>query len=517
VAILAAAACDEQAGFSQQLTGAPAPVSRTATPAVAGATLQQASVQEGMWSEDQANALIASIKDAERHGLDPNLFLRDIRMQGDVASRDASLTKAALSYAKALANGVVDPATVIADEPFELERNKVDVETGLQVALSSGDVGRWLASLAPSDSEYKALSAAYLRFKQASARGDRPEIPEGAMIRPGSRDPRVPQIAAALRSYGYLADTTATPPVPGLRGATQTDASPAPKQTQTPAYTKQMAEGVKQLQTEYGLKSDGIIGKDTLKLLNTGTADRAQQLAVNLEMRRWLTRTPPATRIDVNTAASFLRFYDNGQLRDERRTINGQPDWPTPQLQSPLFQLVANPSWHVPKKIAEQEILPKGPDYMAKEDMYIGKEGEIVQRPGPKNALGIVKFDLKNDHAIYLHDTAAKSLFAQNERHLSHGCNRVENALEFAQMIADFAGKRDVFDRAIESGETKYISLGMQIPVRLMYHTAYTDEAGQIAFRPDVYGWDEAVAKAMGQMPTTRYYALGSFDDDMGP
>ena len=143
--------------------------------------------------------------------------------------------------------------------------------------------------------------------------------------------------------------------------------------------------------------------------------------------------------------------------------------------------------------------------------------GELVQRPGPKSALGLVKFDLKNDQAIYLHDTPSKAAFALNERHLSHGCVRVDNAVEFAQMVADYAGKREQFEQALASGETKYIALGMQIPVRLMYHTAFADESGKVGFRPDVYGWDAKVAKAMGIDPSTRVYALGSYEPDMGP
>jgi murein L,D-transpeptidase YcbB/YkuD len=177
---------------------------------------------------------------------------------------------------------------------------------------------------------------------------------------------------------------------------------------------------------------------------------------------------------------------------------------------------VANPSWHVPKEIAEKEILPKGEAYMQKENMYF-KDDIIVQRPGPNSALGLVKFDLKNNQAIYLHDTPSKKLFADAERHLSHGCVRVENPLEFARLLADTYGKRDVFERALSSGETKYIPLGVEIPVRMLYHTAYLDQSGQVAFRPDVYGRDDSLAEEMGLMPgMERRYEMISYDD-VGP
>src|SRR3546814_16597220 len=77
-------------------------------------------------------------------------------------------------------------------------------------------------------------------------------------------------------------------------------------------YTLEMAEAVRRLQADHGIKADGVVGADTLQVLNTGAAGRARQLAVNLELRRWLNRTPPATRIDVNTAAATLDYWHDG-------------------------------------------------------------------------------------------------------------------------------------------------------------------------------------------------------------
>ena len=93
-----------------------------------------------------------------------------------------------------------------------------------------------------------------------------------------------------------------------------------------------------------------VIGRDldTLEVLNTGSAERARTLAVNLERRRWLARKPPATRIDVNIAAATLNYIRDGKSRNQRREVVGQPDWETPQLGSPMFRLVANPTWTVP-------------------------------------------------------------------------------------------------------------------------------------------------------------------------
>jgi murein L,D-transpeptidase YcbB/YkuD len=467
------------------------------------------------WTRSQASALMTQLDEAGRHGLDPKRFLDLIGSAENRAEYDATLTLAALSYADALAHGAVDPSAV--HKIYTLPRNKVDVVAGLEGALGS-DVGRWFASLAPADPEYRALSEAYLTYG-SRAGAEATEIAGGGLIREGKRDPRVPAIAQALEDSGYYQrpEPVAPPRTAATRAQPSTRTTPAvtPRQPDT-LYTPEMAAAVKQLQADFGLKSDGIVGNDTLKLLNTGPADRARQLAVALERRRWLERTPPATRIDVNTAATFLTYMVNGSPQWSTKVINGHSSTPTPSLGSNMFQLVANPPWHVPKSIAEEEILPKGPDYMRRNNMYFKGE-QIIQSPGPDSALGVVKFDLKNDHAIYLHDTPTKKLFAQDERHLSHGCVRVENPLDLARMIAEQNGKLAEFEAGLESGKTKAVTLGTQIPVRLLYHTAYLEQTGKVAFRPDVYGWDEKVAQALGMDPAAQRSLVAVVAAPLGP
>jgi murein L,D-transpeptidase YcbB/YkuD len=125
------------------------------------------------------------------------------------------------------------------------------------------------------------------------------------------------------------------------------------------------------------------------------------------------------------------------------------------------------------------------------------RDGRLVQLPGPKNALGQVKLDMRNDHSIYLHDTPAKALFAEAERHRSHGCVRVEKAVEFAMRLAADEGVLAKFQEALAGEDESYVKLKAEIPVRLLYHTAFLD-GGRVQLRPDVYGWDDDVARALG-------------------
>jgi murein L,D-transpeptidase YcbB/YkuD len=491
LAALAVGACHQSSGGGSGQSGA----SSQAPAQIAPQDLQAAATDpdvrrfyEGrswsaVWSKDLAKDLKAALADAPRHALKAESFLDETK-GGTPAERDVAMTKAALDYAHALAFGVVDPKKLF--DPYTVPRPKFDLGAGLQQAVAQGHVSGWLASLAPSDPEYKALSDAFLRYRQASA-GQQPQpIPNGDKIAPGHRDPRVPAIVAALRRYGFTPAETATQPASGGKA----------KPVDATTYTKAMASEVARVQLDYGIKPDGVIGNDTLEALNNGAVERARILAVNLERRRWLDRTPPGTRIDVNTAAALLTYWRDGQAANSRRVVVGQPGWETPEIGAKIFRLVANPDWTIPEKIAKEEVLPKGQAYMAKEHITT-KNGRLVQASGPKSALGMVKFDMDDPYAIYLHDTPAKAMFASPDRHQSHGCSRVEDALGFARMIADEQGIRRQFEQALATGKETNVAMPHPIPVRLMYLSAYLD-GGRVVFRPDPYGWDDKLAQALG-------------------
>jgi len=237
---------------------------------------------------------------------------------------------------------------------------------------------------------------------------------------------------------------------------------------------------------------------------------------VAMERLRWLQRDAPKTRIDVNTASTVLDYWRDGQHVDRRKVVAGEAYKPTPQLQSPLYRLVAKPTWTVPKGIGESELAKKSQAWL-RDNQFVMKDGQYVQQPGPKNSLGLVKFDLQNDEAIYLHDTPAKALFSQDRRHRSHGCVRVENAVQFATALAQQEGVLEQFQKAMQKDDQSFVELPQQIPVRLLYHTAFWD-GSRIQFRPDVYGWDENIAKALELAPgPPQKIEQPESGDDVGP
>jgi murein L,D-transpeptidase YcbB/YkuD len=429
-----------------------------------------------------------AIAGAPAHGLKPELFLK-----GDESG--PALVSAALKYASALANGYSDPTKLY--EVYTIPRAKTDVRAGLQQALQNGNVAEWLNSLAPQTDEYKALSNAFLRYIKLADQPDQKPIPADKPIKPGARDPRIPAIVAVLRSGGYIPEQA------------QGTADPV-------AYTPSLVAAVKQFQADSGTKPDGVLGKETIGALSAGPGYRARQLAVAMERLRWLQREPPKTRIDVNTAASFLDYWRDGQHVDHRKVINGEADKPTPQLQAPIVQLVANPAWRVPDGIAAKELANKSASWLASND-YVQKDGKWIQESGPKSSLGRVKFDMQDDEAIYLHDTPAKAAFALPDRHRSHGCVRVENAVQFATALAQQEGILDKFQQAMAKDDEAFIKLPNEIPVRLLYMTAFWD-GSRVQFRPDVYGWDENVAKALELAPGPPVkIEQPESSDDIGP
>ncbi|MDQ1157376.1 murein L,D-transpeptidase YcbB/YkuD [Sphingomonas sp. SORGH_AS 950] len=418
------------------------------------------------WSDRTRSQLRQAIEGRVAHGLDHMAF-------DATASDDAALNEQALRYAAALARGATDPTKLY--EVYTVPRPSPDLKAGLAAALRAGNVTQWLDGLAPQDANYKRLSDAYGKMVRQPQNPDTRIEGNGEAIKPGATDPRLPAIARELVVLDYL----------------------VPDAARGDSYAPAMVDAVRRMQADYGMKPDGIIGSEALAILNMSDADRARAVAVAMERLRWLERRPPATRIDVNIAAARLTYWRDGKIVDARKVVVGEPDTETPQLGSPIFRLVANPTWTVPRSIEKKELAKKGPGYLRANNM-VWKDGWIVQQPGPKNSLGLVKFDMQNDHAIYLHDTPAKALFGMVQRQRSHGCVRVDDALGFAEMLARDEGVLDEWHKARETGKETFVKLPHQIPVRLLYQTVLFDDDGEPIVRNDPYGWDDRVGAALG-------------------
>lgn len=447
------------------------------------------SLEEAKWDDKAVQQLRKAIDERAAHGLDRVSF----EIMGDTGSAggQAALSQSALRYASALAKGASDPTKLHAI--YTIPQPRIDLARGLAQAIAQGKVDSWLASLAPQDESYRKLSQTYLALRRRGVTGAT-LIPTAAEpLKPGKTDRRVPLIARQLVASDYL------------DGA----------QPGADRYTPPMVEAVRQMQADYGIDPDGVVGAGVLKILNLSDADRARAIAVAMERLRWTVREAPATRIDVNIATARLNYWRDGKMVDSRRVVVGKPENATPQLGSPIWRLVANPTWTVPRSIEKREIAGRGAAYLRRNNMT-RKNGWIVQQSGPKNSLGLVKFDMKNEHQIYLHDTPAKQLFDEVQRQRSHGCVRVQDALGFAELLARDEGVIVEWNKARATGKESFVKLPREIPVRLLYQTIVFDDAGEPVIRADPYGWNEKVAIALG-FPVSSDRRLRDAKGDVGP
>jgi murein L,D-transpeptidase YcbB/YkuD len=212
----------------------------------------------------------------------------------------------------------------------------------------------------------------------------------------------------------------------------------------------------------------------------------------------------------------------DGEVAWQTRVQVGKPFRKTPVFRDEMKYVVFNPTWTVPYSIATRDILPNvqvDPDYIEKRNFDIrNRNGDLVdpksvdwsklsrgnfpytlvQRPGPDNALGRVKFMFPNEHAVYLHDTPSKHLFGHAERAFSAGCIRVENPFDFAEILLGRDGwTQERFKEVLDSGETRTTFLSEPLPVLLLYWTAEVDEDGTVHFYQDIYDRDQPVADAL--------------------
>jgi murein L,D-transpeptidase YcbB/YkuD len=262
------------------------------------------------------------------------------------------------------------------------------------------------------------------------------------------------------------------------------------------------ASGVKRFQARHGLVADGVVGARTLAALNTPVARQIRQLELNQARSRddELRRRAPRY-VEVNIPAYELRLIEHGEVVLRSRVIVGDADTPTPVFDDQIRYIELNPYWYVPASIVPELVRQAGGDtsffqrnnYIVRGGPGTGEPLRLVQRPGPGNALGRMKFLFPNHHAVYLHDTSQPRLFGRAERSLSHGCVRVEKPMELAVALL----ARDGWDEAriqaaLARGKTQRIELSEPVPVLLEYRTAFVDDAGVLQFRPDIYGHDAA-------------------------
>ncbi|MGR3511859.1 MAG: L,D-transpeptidase family protein [Paracoccaceae bacterium] len=464
-----------------------------------------------LWTGDDAQSkqrrevFLRAIADAGSHGLPAQRYsletidadLRAVTSDRALGRVEVEMTKLFLRYAREVQTGVLNPRSIDSGIVRQVPvRNSTDVLT----AFAKSSPAAFIRQLPPQTPEYARLMKEKMRYEALIARGGWGEKVNVRNLEPGDSGALVVTLRNRLIAMGYMP-----------RSATAT-------------YDTRMRQAVAAFQTDHGLVSDGIAGAGTLKEINASAEKRLSQILVAMERERWTNMPRGERHIWVNITDFKSQIIDDGKVTFETKSVVGHRDEDrrTPEFSDVMEHMVINPTWNVPRSIATKEYLPllqRNPYALSHLKLYDRRGREVSrarvvdfnrfnaqsfpfnmkQPPSRSNALGLVKFMFPNRYNIYLHDTPAKELFGRDVRTFSFGCIRLNDPFDFAYALLAKQEKdpKGAFQRILGTGRETQVNLEEQVPVHIVYRTAYTQAKGRLQFRLDVYGRDARIWNAL--------------------
>jgi L,D-transpeptidase YcbB len=468
----------------------------------------------------QARAVIEILEQAERKGLNSVDYdgsrwperlkvLQAAASQSTLIKFDVALTVSAIRYLSDLHLGKVDPKILHKD--FDPERPEHDPGAFLaKEVINAPNVSEVLAQVEPPFVGYQRAVAALEKDIQLAQQEVPDPLPQPVKpVSPGQNYEQLEKLARRLQFLGDLPGSFVLP-----QGST--------------VYSDEIVQAVKAFQLRHGLEAEGKLGPQTIDALNRPVSDRVEQLRLALERWRWAPHVFSQPPVIVNIPEFVLRAYDGpGKIGLTMQVVVGRAmRTQTPVMEEDMKYVVFWPYWNVPPSILRGEIIPKivkDPAYLQKNGYEVATyQGKVVtdgvvsddvlaqlragklmvrQKPGPKNALGLIKFIFPNDNNVYLHSTPAQSLFSRSRRDFSHGCIRVEDPKALAVWVLrnNPGWTRERVDAAFAAEKEQQVNLAKTIPVLIVYATAIAKENGQVFFFDDIYGYDKAMQKLFDQ------------------
>jgi murein L,D-transpeptidase YcbB/YkuD len=468
----------------------------------------------------QAQTLIDVLKQADAKGLNAEDYdgsrwtdrLARLRQSPSPAERarfDVALTVCVMRYVSDLHIGRVNPQHFKFN--LDISAKKYDLPTFLRDKLIHGaDVRAGLEEVEPPFAGYRRTQKALQQYMELWRQDDGEQLPVPAKpVDPGGTYDGVPRLTRLLRLLGDLPD-----------GAVAENSS---------IYNGPLVDAVKHFQARHGLGPDGRLGTQTLKQLNIPLSFRVEQLRLTLERWRWVPYQFARPPIVVNIPEFRLRTYNqDGTIDLMMNVIVGKAyRHETPVFERDMKYVVFRPYWNVPPSILRSEIVPairKDRDYIAKKNYeVVTPQGRVVtsgtisddllqqlsagklmvrQKPGPTNALGLVKLMFPNEYNVYLHSTPSQQLFSQTRRDFSHGCIRVEKPAELAAWVLrdkpEWSLER--VGAAMQTGKDNVqVNLTNPVPVLIIYGTAVVDQQNEVHFFDDIYGYDADLEKVLAR------------------
>ncbi|MEQ8896759.1 MAG: L,D-transpeptidase family protein [Roseovarius sp.] len=464
-------------------------------------------VWTGTTDEDRArrSALLSAMKTASKHGLPASRYDTDrlVRVLSDVNSprkrgfAEVEMTKAFIQVARDMQSGALDPASV--DDGIKRNGVYKDANTYLTGLTESGHPRAYFRTLVPQTREYARLMKEKMRLEGLIETGGWGPAVQAGSLEKGQSGQAVVALRDRLMTMGYLGRTS------------------------TMVYDDNIEKAVLKFQAAHGLEPDGQAGSNTIDEINTSPATRLASVLVAMERERWLNKERGERHILVNLTDFSARIIDNDIITFETRAVVGanSGDRRSPEFSDVMEHLVINPTWNVPRSITVNEYLPqmqRNPGAAGHLRLYDGSGRQVSrsrvnfnaynrnnfpfdlkQPPSNGNALGLVKFMFPNKYNIYLHDTPSKHLFAHARRAYSHGCIRLAKPFDFAYEILSKQSDdpKGLFHRILDTGQETQVDLDKEIPVHIIYRTAFTNAKGEPQYRQDVYGRDARIWAAM--------------------
>lgn len=411
-----------------------------------------------------------------------------------LADVDVTLTTTYVMLGEDLLIGQVSPRSVSQD--WHIEHTPAQVDSTLDRFLRDRDFDVSLTRMRPEYEEYTALQKHLERYREIVAQGGWRPVPEGKTVKPGDPIPaqRLQALRDRLRREAYLTDDSASDSGV-MRGS---------------VYDREVAGAVALFQSEHGIVVDSALGPETVKSLNVPAEYRLGQIAANMERYRWMPRNPGYKYVVVNVPAFRLEAFENGTKAMEMKVIVGAEyeNRNTPAFADSMQYVVFRPYWNATDNIMENELWPKvsaDPSYLERNNYEVVTEGgkqRIRQRPGEKNALGLVKFMFPNTFDIYMHDTPDQELFDKDVRAFSHGCIRLEQPERMAEWVLGWSPQQ-VQDAMHSDRDDRRVNLERKVAVYIVYFTTYT-RGGRLHFGNDLYNRDAALVERVknGAQPT---------------
>ena len=261
-------------------------------------------------------------------------------------------------------------------------------------------------------------------------------------------------------------------------------------------YDRELMDAVMKYKVRNGFKPNYILAEEHINEMNVPLSDKMETLQLNMERCRAISAQIASNDeyVLVNVPSYELIYVKNGKIQLTSSVFVGAPLTKTTIFNSEIERIVFSPYWTVPQSIVNNELKGKiaaNKNYLAEKNMEI-VNGQVRQKPGPDNSLGLVKFMFPNPDDIYMHDTPSKTLFDFEKRTFSHGCINVKMAKELAAaMLKDYPEwTPDKIDKAMAGKTENSFKLAKKVPIYITYFTSLVNENGEIGFYQDVYEKD---------------------------